>query len=193
MGYLQNLSVFFKHMCAVSLILMVSACVNPNSHALNIGAPSINVGETVSSVRAIQSRSFDTLETRKLIEASTATLQDLGFNIQTTSSEYGVISGSKARDAVETGQVAGQVVLAVLSAFAGSSHTMTYDESQQINVSIVVNQTGEKSSVVRVFFDRHITNNHGQLWKADVIKDPKIYQEFFSKLSASTFLEANKI
>ena len=191
--YLQNLSVFFKNLCVLSLILVASACVDPNSHALKIGEPSIGVGETISSVRAIQSRSFDTLETPKLIEASTATLQDLGFSIQATSSEYGVISGSKDRDAVESGQVAGQVVLALLAALGGSTHQMVYDESQQINVSIVVNQTGENSSVVRVFFDRHITNNLGQLWKAEVIKDPEIYQKFFAKLSASTFLEANEI
>ena len=193
MRYSQRLSIFFKRFCALSIILVTAGCVDPNAIALDIGKPSIDEGETVSSVRAIQSRRFYTLETKKIILASTATLQDLGFNIQVTSSEYGVISASKDRDAVESGQIAGQVVLAFLAALGGSSHTPTYDESQQINVSLVVNQTDEKSSVVRVFFDRHLTNNHGQLWRAEVIKDPEIYQEFFDNLSASMFLEANEI
>lgn len=174
------------------LVLAVSACT-PNEHALKIGGPPVDEGETVSSLRVMQSRRFDTLETPRLIEASTATLQDLGFNIQTTSTDFGVISGSKDRDAVETAQVAGQLILALLAAYGGNSHQMLYDESQQINVSLVVNQTNERSSVVRVFFDRHITNNQGQLWKAEVIKEQEIYQEFFDKLSASVFLEANEI
>ena len=184
---------YFKRSILLTLVLFVSACANPNKHALEIGAPTLAEGETITSVRAIQSRRFDTLDFGRIIKASTATLQDLGFNIQTTSSEFGVISGSKDRDAIESGQVAGQVALVILAALGGNTHQMVYDESQVINVSLVVNKMGKKSSEVRVFFDRHITNNLGQLWKADVIKDPKIYQEFFAKLSASTFLEANEI
>ncbi|MCW8914646.1 MAG: hypothetical protein OQK24_02200 [Magnetovibrio sp.] len=167
--------------------------MKPNDYALEIGGPPIEEGETVLSLRELQSRRFDTLETKRLIEASTATLQDLGFNIQATSAEHGVISGSKDRDAIETAQVAGQVMLTILAALGGNSHQMVYDESQQINVSLVVNKIGDKSSVVRVLFDRHITNNQGVLWKADVIKDKEIYQQFFNKLAASTFLEANEI
>lgn len=180
-------------MFALALVFVVSACVTPNDHALKIGGPPIEDGETVASLRAVQSRRFDTLETQKLIEASAATLQDLGFNIQTTSTAFGVISGSKDRDAVETTQVAGQIALVILAALGGNTHQMVYDESQQINVSLVVNHIGETSSEVRVFFDRHITNNLGKLWRADVIKDPAIYQDFFASLSASTFLEANEI
>lgn len=182
------------HLClALLLVVAVSACVTPNEHALQIGGPPIEGDESVASLRSMQSRRFDTLETKRLVDASMATLQDLGFNIQATSTEFGVISGSKDRDAIESGQVAGQVALVILAAFTGSTHTMTYDESQQINVSLVVNRSGENASEVRVFFDRHITNNLGELWKAEVIKDAAIYQEFFNKLSESTFLEANEI
>ncbi len=184
---------FIRHGIIATSLLALAACVPPNEHALKIGGPPLVEGETVSSLRAMQSRRFDTLETQRLIEASTATLQDLGFNIQTTSTEFGVISGAKDRDAIEAAQVAGQVALVILAAIGGNSHQMIYDESQQINVSLVVNQTNETSSVVRVMFDRHITNNQGQLWKAEIITDLEIYQQFFDKLSASVFLEANEI
>ena len=125
--------------------------------------------------------------------ASTATLQDLGYTIEATAPEVGVISGSKDRDAKEAQQVAGQVALVILAALGGNSHQMIYDESQRINVSLVVNKSGEKTSEVRVTFDRHITNNHGQLWKADIITEADIYTEFFERLSQATFLEANQI
>lgn len=182
-----------RRFCAICLVFVVSGCITPNDYALKIGGPPLSDGETILSVRALQSRHFETLETKILIDASTATLQDLGFNIHTTSAEFGVISGSKDRDAVETAQVAGQFALAILAALAGSSHSMIYDESQQINVSLVINKIDNTSSEVRVFFDRHITNNHGVLWRAEVVKDPEIYQQFFGKLSASVFLEANEI
>ncbi|MEQ8193037.1 MAG: hypothetical protein RIB59_00970 [Rhodospirillales bacterium] len=174
-------------------LILTTGCIEPNAHALRIGAPPIEEGETLLTLRAMQSRRFDTLDTGKLIEASAATLQDLGFTINETSKQHGVLSGSKERDAVEAGQVTAQVILAVLAALGGSSHTMMYDETQKINVTLVVNKSGGKSSLIRVFFDRHISNNFGQLWKAEAIKEPEIYQAFFKKLSASTFLEANKI
>ena len=149
--------------------------------------------KTITSLRAMQSRNFTTLKTDKLIQASAATLQDLGFTVGEVSKEYGVLVGSKERDAVEAGQVAVQVILVFLAAIGGSTHNAMYDETQKINVTVVVNKIDDNFSQVRAFFDRHITNNQGQLWKADLITDPKIYQQFFEKLSASTFLEANKI
>ncbi len=182
-----------KRVAGIAIISTVAACVPPNQYALDIGGPPVVDDQTEVSLRQLQSRRFDTLETKRLIDASTATLQDLGFTIEATAPEYGVISGSKDRDAKETAQVAGQVALAILAALGGNSHQMIYDESQKINVSLVVNRSGENASVVRVIFDRHITNNQGQLWKADIISEPEIYQEFFEKLSLGTFLEANAI
>jgi len=167
--------------------------MNPNDHAMKIGAPPTEDTKTISSLRALQSRNFQTLNTENLIQASTATLLDLGFTVEEASEEYGVLTGSKDRDAVEAGQVALQIFLAILAAIGGNTHEVMYDETQKINVTLVVNEIDETSSQIRVIFDRHITNNRGQLWKADVITEAEIYQLFFEKLSASTFLEENKL
>ncbi|MBF0247420.1 MAG: hypothetical protein HQL36_05040 [Alphaproteobacteria bacterium] len=188
-----NISRFLVRGAAVCAFLALSACVTPNDHALKIGGPPVEDGETVSALRQIQSRRFDTLDTERLVKAATATMQDLGFNISATSTDYGVIVGEKDRDAIENDQVAAQVALMVMFALMGSNYQAVYDVSQVINVSMVVNKSGETSSVVRVIFDRHITNNHGHLWKSEVIKDPDIYQQFFAKLEAGAFLEANEI
>jgi hypothetical protein len=185
--------VYSLRLAVFAAVLFLTGCLAPNDHALQIGGPPVVEGETVSSIRAFQTRSFDTLETARLIEASAATLQDLGFTISTVSPEFGVLSGSKERDAVESGQVAVQFALVIIAALAGGQHQMVYDDSQQINVTIVVNKVSDTSSAVRVFFDRHITNNYGDLWKAEVIKEAEIYQQFFEKLSKSVFLEAHKI
>ena len=106
---------------------LVAACVNPNEHAMKIGAPPIEDSKTITSLRALQSRNFRTLKTENLIQASAATLQDLGFTVEEVSKEYGVLVGSKERDAVETGQVIAQVVLVLLSAIGGNTHNAVYD------------------------------------------------------------------
>lgn len=174
------------------IIVFLAACADPNQHALDIGAPPIVDGKTITSVRSIQSRSFETLNRESLVQASTATLQDLGFTVGEVSSDFGVLTGSKERDAVESGQIAVQTILVVLAALGGSSHTPRYDDTQKISITVLISEIDEKSSQVRVFFDRHITNNLGELWKADLITDAEIYQQFFDKMSQSTFLEENK-
>lgn len=176
----------------VMLSALLSACITPNDVALNIGAPPVVEGQTIASIRALQSRNFDTLKTEDLIQASAATLQDLGFTIGEVSKDYGLLIGSKDRDAVETGQIAVQTGLVILAAIAGSQYNPTYDQTQKINVTVVVNKIDDKSSQVRVFFDRHFTNNYGELWRADLITDAEIYQQFFEKLAASAFLEENQ-
>ncbi|MEL0106626.1 MAG: hypothetical protein VW802_06740 [Rhodospirillaceae bacterium] len=176
----------------IAAALFLSACVDPNKHALEIGAPAVIEGKTIVSMREIQSHNYSTIDNANLVQASAATLQDLGFTVSEVSKEFGVLVGTKERDAKEAGQITGQAILMVLAALAGSSHTMTYDETQKINVTILVHQIDSKSSQVRAFFDRHITNNHGQLWKAQLITDAEIYKQFFEKLSKSAFLEGNQ-
>lgn len=175
---------------AACLAVVLFGCApNPNDVALELGQPPLEEGESTTSLRAIQMRSFKTNNTSEITAAGMATLQDLGFTIEAASSDFGVITGSKDRDAVEGGQVAAQVLITVLAALAGSSHTPTYDESQKIKATLMVSKVDEGASEVRIFFDRQITNNLGQLWKADLIKEPEIYQEFFAKLSQSAFFE----
>jgi hypothetical protein len=48
---------------------------------------------------------------------------------------------------------------------------------------------GSNRTEVRVLLDRRLINNHGQMWRAELIEDPEIYQEFFQKLSEALFLE----
>jgi hypothetical protein len=48
-------------------------------------------------------------------------------------------------------------------------------------------------SIVRVTFQRIIYNTAGQVTKAEQIKDVKVYQKFYEKLSQAVFLEAHEI
>ncbi len=137
--------------------------------------------------RQMQSRRFDTGDEKKMLAACAALLQDLGFNIEESASDLGLVVASKDRSAVETGQVIGSVIVAVLT---GAS--TPYDKSQRFRASIVTKPTDDrKSVVVRVTFQRTVWNTQNIISRNEALNKPEQYQEFFQKLSKSVFLEAN--
>lgn len=138
--------------------------------------------------RQLQMRRYETDDEEKMLAASAALLQDLGFNLDESETRLGVISASKSRDAQETGQMVGRIFVAV---FFGVN--MPTDTVQKIFASVVTRPAGAKNIVVRVTFSRIVWNNQKHISKQERMNEPKYYQEFFDKLSKSVFLEANQI
>ena len=117
-------------------------------------------------------------------------LQDLGFNLDESETRLGLVVASKDRDAVETGQVIVSIFVAVL---IGAS--VPIDKTQKIRASLVTKpygETGDNTSV-RITFQRIVWNTNSQVSKTEALTEPELYQEFFSKLSKSVFLEAHEI
>lgn len=143
-------------------------------------------------LRALETRRFDTVDEKAMLAASTETLQDLGFIISESSSEVGVLTATKQRDAEEAGQVAGQIMLTVAFALLGAAYNPTWDKEQTIQVTLVATPIENSSQTeIRAAFDRVLTNNHGVKWRAELIEDEALYQGFFEKLSKAVFLEAH--
>jgi hypothetical protein len=140
--------------------------------------------------RQIQTRLYDTSDDEKILAASASLLQDLGFNLDESETDLGLLVSSKERDATEAGQVAAALTMAILF---GTS--MRIDEKQRIRVSVVTCPAGENSerTSVRVTFQRVVWDNYGQISKLEKLNDVKMYQEFFDKLSKAIFLEAHTI
>ena len=147
--------------------------------------------ETVA-LRQLQGRRFDTSDEAAILASSVAVLQDLGFAVEESSATTGFVVGSKDRDAVEAGQVAGQIVLAALVAALGAHHDPVWDKDQKIRIAIVTKPVFG-SILVRVTFQRLIRNTRNQVSRVETINDAQIYQEFFDKLSQAVFLEAHQI
>lgn len=164
----------------------LSACqTNPNELAMKIGAPPAGAVE----LRSLQSRRLDSTNSIAVLNAGTQTLQDLGFTIQESASPVGVLSASKQRDAEETGQVAGAIGISVLGALAGVAIEPVWDKDQTINVTMVETPVLASQQVdVRVSFDRAVRNTKN-VYRSELILEPKIYQEFYEKLMKSLFLE----
>ena len=140
--------------------------------------------------RQLQTRRFDTRDEGKLLSASSAVLQDLGFTLDESETKLGLLVASKDRDATEAGQIAAAIVVAVLLGVA-----MPTDTKQKIRVSLITRPLGQnkKSMIVRVTFQRMVWNTNNQISQLEQLVDPKLYQEFFEKLSKSVFLEAHSI
>lgn len=138
--------------------------------------------------RQLQMRRFETTDENLILSASAAVLQDLGFNIDESETDLGVIVCSKKRDATSASQVAGAIVLALFSGVA-----VPIDKHQIIRASLITCSISDKSVAVRITFQRIVFNTYNQVSTAEPINDPEIYQQFFEKLSQSIFLEAHQL
>jgi hypothetical protein len=139
-------------------------------------------------LRRLQTRRFETQNEHELLTASLEVLQDLGFEVDETESDLGLIVASKNRDAVSTGEMIGAFIIG-----AAGDEQVTYDVEQKIRASVVTRPMGKGATTVRVTFQRIVWNNRGSISGNQSIEDPKLYQEFFVKLSNSVFLTALSI
>ena len=98
-----------------------------------------------------------------------------------------LIVASKDRTAVEGGQVAGKVMMAIV--FRAD---VPIDRNQKFRASVVTHPSGNEIAV-RVTFQRIVWNDRNEVSKLELLDDPKMYQEFFEKLSQAVFLEAHQI
>lgn len=140
--------------------------------------------------RQLQTRRFDGVSEDTILAASAGVLQDLGFNLDESETELGVIVASKHRSAEVPAQRVRQILLAVLL-----DVQTEVDEHQRIRVSLVTRPAGadNESYHVRVTFQRVVWDTANEVSATEAIDDPVIYQQFFERLSKSVFLEAHKI
>jgi hypothetical protein len=171
---------------SLSALLAFAIWTGCGSSSLPKGAFSMQ-GRTLEE-RQIQIRTFDSGDLEEILIASAQLLQDLGFTLEEAEEDLGLVTGGKQRDATHTGQQIGQFAAAVFLGVRTST-----DADQVIRASIVVSPAGEDRCQVRATFQRVIWDDLGRVTKREWIKDPEIYQEFFSALSKSIFLEAHEI
>ena len=140
--------------------------------------------------RQLQTRKYNTTAEDKIINTCVNVLQDSGFTIENTELKLGTILASKEREAVESGQVAGAIIIAVIFGVA-----IPIDKNQKMFASIVVSPAASEknASLVRITFSRLVWNDRNAVSKAERLEDPEVYQTFFTKLSKGLFLEAQSI
>ena len=154
--------------------------------------------------RALQTRMFETSDEKELMSASAAVLQDLGFQIEESSTEVGMLRAAKERGAREYGQEILQSFIFILGILGGKGIIIPVDVHQQISATLVTSRSATDASrfSVRILFHRSVWKGDGNTGdqhippgqqSLEIINDAKIYQQFFAKLSKGVFLEAHKI
>ena len=154
--------------------------------------------------RALQTRMFETSDEKELLSASAAVLQDLGFQVEESSTEVGMLRAAKERGAREYGQEIMQGFIFILAAIGGKAVIVPVDVHQQISATLVTRRSETDASrfSVRILFHRSVWKGQGNTGdqpippgqlSLEMIRDAKIYQQFFAKLSKGVFLEAHKI
>ena len=161
--------------------LFLSGCVDANREAVQVGAP-----RTQSlQIRQMQTASFSNVPERRVLQDSTQVLQDLGFSIDESSADLGLLAGSKDRDATEAGEVAAAIALTVIAAVFLVAVVPSWDERQTIRATLSTRPLADRSSAeIRVSFERRVTTNQG-VSRFDSIEDPALYAEFFQLLRQS--------
>ena len=180
----------------LTLSVVLALCVYTSGCVTTYPKNFLKLSKDSLQIRQLQSRLYETTDEKLIIIASAGVLQDMGFTLDDSEIELGLVVGSKDRDATNAGQVALATAAVVLSALSGAySPALNYiDKTQKIRASVVsrLNAEGSKT-IVRVTFQRLVWNNIGNLSKAETLKEPKLYEGFFEKVSKAIFLEEHEI
>lgn len=144
--------------------------------------------------RKLQTRRFDGIAEPEILSACAAVLQDLGFNLDESETELGLLVASKKRSARDARQIAAALLLEVIG------WDMDTDEKQLIRASLVTRpsedgspQDPDSSFYVRITFQRVVWNSNNEVSRTERLDEPGLYQGFFDRLSKSVFLEGHKI
>jgi hypothetical protein len=143
-----------------ALVSGVAAACAPTSEQQ---ASALTPTAAATAARARGTRSFDTADTRAMLQSVVCVLQDLGFVIGESQAQQGVVVGTKASG----GLVRAQVVLRPAA--------------------------DRRATVVWATFQRMIRRPGAMLPIGETLDDPLVYQGFFEKLAQSAFLTAHEI
>jgi hypothetical protein len=166
----------------------LAGCVNANEVALQVGAQRENAAE----LRQIEVSRFDTVDEVVLLSEATQVLQDLGFSVDESAPQVGVLAGRKTRDATEAGQVAAQIALTVVAAAFLVAYAPTWDATQVIRVTLTSQPLPEaRQTQLRASFERLVANNRGEM-RVEPLQQPEMHQEFFQMLRNGMAMRGNR-
>lgn len=172
----------------VSFLLILLLMPVHLAAAPRIPDDAVRIEKDPVGLRASQTRRFETTDELRLLQAGAGVLQDLGFNIDTSETTLGLVSASKTRDASDSTQRVGAIVL---GAIAGVD--MSVDRIQHITASYVTRPSLKGNILVRVMFQRIVYNDRNEVSRAEALDDPELYSQFFTKLQKAVFLRAHEL
>ncbi|MGD9183182.1 MAG: hypothetical protein PVG15_16990 [Desulfobacterales bacterium] len=143
-------------------------------------ASSPKTEKTQLQIRSIQTRTYETPESKLLLKAMLNVLQDDGFIVKTAVPELGLLTATKEID-IEN---ASESIPAFL--FGGANARWKKNSIIEATCNISDFRNGCK---VRVNFTQKILDNLGGILAIKQIYDQKFYQAFFLKVDKSIYIQ----
>lgn len=141
---------------------------------------------TQLQLRQLQSRSYENREMIVAMRAVINALLDEGFIIKNADKDLGFVQASKDVNISGGGQV--------FSDFGGffGNNQARWRNSSSIDCSGTLTTVG-RSTNVRLIFQKKILDNFGVPMNIELIEDPTFYQNVFTKIDKSLFLEKESL
>jgi len=171
-------------MCAFRHCLLLLACT-----VLAAGcAPVIKPSKSALEVRALQTYTFDTADTKLVMKAMLNALQDQGYVVRNAVTELGLITASKEVDLAPGRYSEG------FSGGAGFHWPAepTFAKLEINDFTGNVTELGQQTRI-RISFQRKVLDNRGQIIDVQVIDDPVFYRDFFARIDKSVYLQKERL
>ena len=139
---------------------------------------------TQLQMREIQTRSFLSIDSKRVLKEMVNVLQDEAYIVKNANAELGFLTGEKDID-VENGWSRTMAIL-------GGDPNSSWKKNEVIEISANVTQFG-KDTRVRVNFQKKLFDNFGRVIKVRQIYDQKQYQDFFDKVHKGLFIEQEQL
>lgn len=134
--------------------------------------------------REIQTREFDTNDTKFVMKSMMHVLQDDGFVIKNAVLDLGLLSAEKEINIEHKGEAfAAQLLMGAQA---------RWKKQEILEASANISEFGDKTRV-RINFQRKIMDNFGCPKDVQSVLDDVIYQDFFSKVNKSIFIQQENI
>ncbi len=155
---------------------------------------------TQLQIRELETRQFDTQDTKMVMKTMLNVLQDEGFVIKNAVSDLGLISAEKNIDIADPAPEMEDLFFNDPNSYWAKQQNYYWAKQKKshwakqetIEVSANVSEYGT-STRVRINFSKKTLDNFGRPMKSASIRDPKYYQEFFEKVSKGIFIQEENI
>lgn len=137
--------------------------------------------KTQLQIREIQTRTFDTTDTKAVLKTMLNVLQDDDFIITEANSDLGLLSASKDVDVQTKG-----------AAFWGAFFDISWEKNATVEATANVSEFGPVTRV-RVNFQQKVHDSYGKVSRVEQIDEPAFYQEFFTKVDKGLFIQKEKL
>ena len=167
-----------KYIYIAVLLLSLSGCAG-------IPQDAFSLAESKPEDKRLQSRYFAGANEGSLLRACIEILENMGYKTDIVENDLGLITATKN----ENHSAAKAVLVSILSAGLASA-----DEDQIIKATFIASPSKKGGAyITRLTFHRIMLNAHGEMTSVELLKEKKMYNMFYERLSASVFIEPDNI